>query len=128
MESEEARLALLERTIDRVEASATGPNSVRVSWWVDPAAPGRRYVDGFRLHHRRRRTDRYEAFETLEVAATGEAAVDGLDEFVEYEIFVQPVSGGRILGQPSNIVLVRTHQVRKQERKDDETTFSTARV
>lgn len=51
------------------------------------------------------------ASDSLDVSARS-LVVRGLEEWVEYEIFVQPSYGGKVLGQPSSIAVVRTHQVR----------------
>ncbi len=75
-------------------------------------------MDGFHLRYRRRRTDRYEDFRSATQGGDGDSlsrdtrslVVQGLEEHVEYEVFVQPHFGA-VLGQPSNIGLVRTHQV-----------------
>ena len=74
---------------------------------------GFKNVEGFFLHYRRRRTDRYENFETVTLTSFAADAhvVTGLDENVDYEVFVQPYFGS-IVGLPSQLLLVRTHQVR----------------
>lgn len=61
---EPARLALMERTIKAVKAEALSPTSIQVTWSLveDEVA---NFVHGFQVHHRRRRTDRYEDFVTV---------------------------------------------------------------
>ena len=44
------------------------------------------------------------------LAAADVHVVKGLEENVDYEVFVQPYAGS-ILGLPSQLQLVRTHQV-----------------
>ncbi len=137
LQLEEARLALLEATIDRLEVKAAGPTAARVSWRLaggteaaegEPAMP--KFVDSFRVHFRRRRTDRYERFQAIELpaasvgsmtaaaaAATAAATVAAvtitdLDPHTEYEVFVQPYFV-QVAGKPSNMRLVKTHQVRR---------------
>ena len=125
-ERDEARLALLERTIADVDVVPLGTSSVRVTWRLlgadfdhdddessssltIPAAV--RYIDGYRVHYRRRSTDTYEDFEVVTVPRErgNEFKVMGLETYVEYEVFVQPFSKEVILGQPSPIRVVRTH-------------------
>lgn len=109
-ESEEARLALLEKSITNFEVTPLGSTSIRVSWRL---GSGSKYVEGFYLHYRRRRTDRYENFDTVTLMsfAADNYVIKGLEEDVEYEIFVQPYFGS-ILGLPSSLMLVITHQVK----------------
>jgi len=73
---------------------------------------GIKYLEGFYLRYRRRRTDRYENFEsiTLMSASADHYVVKGLEENIDYEVFIQPYFGS-ILGLPSPLVLVKTHQV-----------------
>ena len=108
-ESEEARLALLEKSITNLEANPLGSTSIRVSWRL---GSGSKFVEGFYLHYRRRRTDRYENFDTVTLMsfAADNYVIKGLEENVEYEVFVQPYFGS-ILGLPSSLLLVSTHQV-----------------
>jgi hypothetical protein len=108
---EEARLSLIEKTITNLEAVPLGSTSVKVSWRL---GSGSKYVEGFFLHYRRRRTDRYENFETVTLMSfsADNHVVKGLEENVEYELFVQPYFES-ILGLPSQLLLVRTHQVNK---------------
>ena len=116
LEAEEARLALLERTIGQIDAAAVGPNSIKITWSLG-SQEDNKYVDGFRLHYRRRRTDRYESFKSADIdSSVTSFTVNGLEEYVEYEVFVLPMHG-RISGQPSHIRLARTHQVRVTGRK-----------
>ena len=46
------------------------------------------YLDGFRIHYRRRRTDRYESFETVTLRrpSADAFAIRRLTEGVEYEV------------------------------------------
>ena len=46
------------------------------------------YLDGFRIHYRRRRTDRYESFETVTLRrpSADAFAIRRLVEGVEYEV------------------------------------------
>ena len=46
---------------------------------------------------------------TLNHPEAGSYTVTGLEEFVEYEIFVQPYNEASIVGLPSALQLVRTH-------------------
>ena len=97
---EEARLALLERTIGSIEAIAMGPNTIKVSWELSSGSPTN-YVEGFRVHFRKRRLDRYEMFQTTKLArgVVNEHTIDHLEEHVEYEVFVQPYHRN-IIGKP----------------------------
>ena len=110
---EEARLALLEQTVGRVEALPLGPSTIKISWkMLLEEGSAARYVDGFRVHYRRRRTDRYENFSAVTLPLSSSAAefkIKGLEPYVEYEVFVQPYSKEVILGQPSSMQVVRTH-------------------
>ena len=107
---DEARLGLLEDTIGNVLVTPLGPTSIRVSWRLNNG-PGNRYVQGFKIHYRQRRTDRYENFQTITIrhASANTFTIQRLDEYVEYEIFVQPFHES-ISGLPSHMKLVRTHQ------------------
>ena len=107
--SEEARLALLEKSITNLDVNPLGSTSIQVSWRL---GSGSKFIEGFYLHHRRRRTDRYENFETISLMSFSADKYDvkGLEENVEYEVFVQPYFGS-ILGLPSPLLLVQTHQV-----------------
>ena len=88
---EEARLALLERTIASIEAIPLGPNTIKISWDLSTGSPTN-YVEGFRVHFRKRRLDRYEMFQTTRVSrgVANTQTIDNLEEHVEYEVFVQP--------------------------------------
>ena len=88
---EEARLALLERTIASIEAIPLGPNTIKISWELSTGSPTN-YVEGFRIHFRKRRLDRYEMFQTIRVSrgVSNTQTIDNLEEHVEYEVFVQP--------------------------------------
>jgi hypothetical protein len=88
---EEARLALLEKTIASIEAIPLGPNTIKISWQLSTGSPTN-YVEGFRIHFRKRRLDRYEMFQTMRVSrgAMNSHTIDHLEEHVEYEVFVQP--------------------------------------
>ena len=90
LKSEPARLALMERTIKSVKAEALSPTSIQVTWELVKAEVSA-FVHGFYVHHRRRRTDRYEDFATvtLKHAAADSYTVVGLHEYVDFEIFVQ---------------------------------------
>lgn len=59
--SESARMALMEKTIASIRAEALGPTSIQVTWSLVNNEIAN-YVHGFQVHHRRRRTDRYEDF------------------------------------------------------------------
>ena len=63
VKSEPARMALMERTINSVKAEALSPTSIQVTWELVKAEVAA-FVHGFYVHHRRRRTDRYEDFST----------------------------------------------------------------
>ena len=106
---EKARLGLLEKTIKELITLPLGPTSIRVSWKLLQGSTN--YLDGFRIHYRRRRTDRYESFETVTLrhASANSFTLRRLEEFVEYEIFVQPFYRS-VVGLPSMLHLVRTHQ------------------
>ena len=67
IEFEEARLALLEKTIGSFQADPLSPTSIKVSWSPVESGPASRYVEGFRVHFRRRRTDRYENFDAVTI-------------------------------------------------------------
>ena len=88
---EEARLALLERTIASIEVIPLGPKSLKVSWQLSTGSPTN-YVEGFRIHYRKRRLDRYEMFRTSTVSrgVMSMHTIENLEEHVEYEVFVQP--------------------------------------
>ena len=88
---EEARLALLERTIATIKAIPLGPNSIKISWQLSVGSPTN-YVEGFRIHYRKRRLDRYEMFQTTKTSrGVGNThTIKNLEEHVEYEVFVQP--------------------------------------
>ena len=88
---EEARLVLLERTIASINAIPLGPNSIKISWELSTGSPTN-YVEGFRIHFRKRRLDRYEMFQTAKVSrgVINSHTIDHLEEHVEYEVFVQP--------------------------------------
>lgn len=107
---DEARLGLLEDTIGNVLVTPLGPTSIRVSWRLNNG-PGNRYVQGFRVHYRQRRLDRYENFQTITIkhASANTFTIQRLNEYIEYEIFVQPFHES-IAGLPSHMKLVRTHQ------------------
>jgi hypothetical protein len=107
---EEARLALLERTIASIEAIPLGPNTIKVSWQLSTGSPTN-YVEGFRIHFRKRRLDRYEMFQTMRVSrgVMNSHTIDNLEEHVEYEVFVQPYHRN-VIGLPSQMQLVTTHQ------------------
>ena len=47
---------------------------------------------------------------TLKHAAADSYTVVGLEEFVDYELFVQPFNEAGIVGLPSALKLVKTHQ------------------
>ena len=57
---------------------------------------------------------RYEDFATvtLKHAAADSYTVVGLQEFVDYELFVQPFNEAGIVGLPTALKLVKTHQTR----------------
>jgi hypothetical protein len=106
---EKARLSLLEKTIKELHVLPLGPTSIRVTWKLLKESSA--FLDGFRIHYRRRRTDRYESFETVTLrhASANSFTLRRLEEYVEYEIFVQPFYRS-VVGLPSMIHLVRTHQ------------------
>lgn len=62
-----ARMALMERTIKAVKAEALSSTSIQVTWSlvVNEVA---KFVHGFHVLYRKRRTDRYEDFITLTLA------------------------------------------------------------
>lgn len=110
LKSEPARLALMERTIKAVKAEALSSTSIQLTWnLVDDEVA--KFVDGFNVHHRQRRTDRYEDFVSVTLAHSqaDSYTVVGLDEFVDYELFIQPYNEAGIVGLPSPLQLVRTH-------------------
>ena len=112
---EEARLALLESTLENVDAQALGPKAIRVSWEVSGRSPGSDFVDGYRVFHRVRRTDRYAAFKVKSVPkAVSNLVIDGLEEHIEYEIFVQPFHGN-LVGLSSPLKVAKTHQARPSQ-------------
>ena len=47
---------------------------------------------------------------TLSHAEAGSYTAKNLEEFVDYELFVQPFNEGGIVGLPSSLQVVRTHQ------------------
>ena len=49
---------------------------------------------------------------TLKHAAADSYTVVGLQEFVDYELFVQPFNEAGIVGLPTALKLVKTHQTR----------------
>ena len=110
-ETEEARLAMLEKTIEAIEPLPLGPTSVKVSWKLVQTSPARRYIEGYRLHFRRRRTDRYESFDSVTIphVEADSFTIHRLEEYAEYEVFLQPFYKS-IVGQTSALKLVRTHQ------------------
>jgi hypothetical protein len=59
-----------------------------VSWRLSSSS---KFVEGFFVHYRRKRTDRYENFETVTLLSflADSHVVKGLEENVEYEAFVQ---------------------------------------
>ena len=108
---EPARMALMEKTIKALKAEALSATSIQVTWsLVEDEIT--KFVSGFHVHHRRRRTDRYEDFLTVTLghAEASSYTVVGLEEFVDYELFVQPFNEAGIVGLPSPLQLVRTHQ------------------
>ena len=64
---EPARMALMERTIKAVKAEALGSTSIQVTWSLVENEVAK-FVHGFHVLYRRRRTDRYEDFITLTLA------------------------------------------------------------
>lgn len=109
---EEARLALLERTVESLEAMALGPTALRVFWKLVAGFPSK-FIEGFRVHYRPRRLDRYEQFEaaTVQGFTFNHHTLQGLQEHVEYEVFVQPFFR-QVVGLPSAMQLVKTHPAR----------------
>ena len=92
---EKARLSLLEKSIKEVAVQALGPTSLRVTWKLARSPGG--HLDGFRIHYRRRRTDRYESFETVTLrrANANSFAIRRLAEGVEYEASAAAMAQGQ---------------------------------
>ena len=62
-----ARMALMERTIKAVKAEALSSTSIQVTWSLVENEVAK-FVHGFHVLYRKRRTDRYEDFITLTLA------------------------------------------------------------
>lgn len=111
-DEDQARLALLEQSVRSLEVIALGPTSIKVNWELSPLIPATKlYTEGIRLFYRQRRTDRYEDFEVvrLKTATKDSFAIHSLEEYVEYEVFIQPFYD-HVVGLPSHMARVRTHQ------------------
>ena len=107
-----ARMALMERTIKAVKAEALSSTSIQVTWSLVENEVTK-FVHGFHVLYRKRRTDRYEDFVTLTLAHSeaDSYTVVGLEEFVNYELFIQPFNKpAGVVGLPSALQLVRTHE------------------
>ena len=110
VKNEPARMALMERTIKSIQAEALSHSSIQVTWSLVENEVAK-FVHGFHVHHRRRRTDRYEDFisVTLSHSQAGSYTVVGLDPWVDYELFVQPYNEAGVVGLPSALQRIRTH-------------------
>ena len=104
----QARLALLEPSIRKLEVIALGQESAKVTWRL---ANDNEFVQGFRLLYRQVRLDRYEDWSVVNLnhAEANSYVIRDLDEYVEYEVFVQPYYGS-VVGLPSRLARIRTHQ------------------
>ena len=106
LEITEARLLLSGKRVVLKYVEAESPTSIKVSWSLDDLD----YVDGFRVWFKANRKGK--SFQHVDVTHPEAASfvIQRLEEFTKYDILVQPFFKGNVLGLPSELRRVETHQ------------------
>lgn len=102
----EARMATMEDGVEVLEAFASGPTSIKVTWEF---VANHKYLEGYKIWYKRA-DQPHNSFESISVMHTEATSfvINRLEEHTEYDLFVQPYYKN-VPGKPAAIKRVKTH-------------------